>query len=153
MILRIHSCKDEVLKEELTTAALFFGLQLLSFRLLQNIEVDLYIRKNINDMGNCTILDYNLSGKPRHFEIRLKFFRKKEKMISTLAHELVHLKQFAKLELNDSLNKWKGFPVEEEKISYHDLPWEVEAYCIEEVLMRQYLQYKYVDEKTKQYRH
>jgi hypothetical protein len=93
-------------------------------------------------MGNCTILDYNLSGKPRHFEIRLKFFRKKEKMISTLAHELVHLKQFAKLELNDSLNKWKGFPVEEEKISYHDLPWEVEAYCIEEVLMRQYLQYK-----------
>jgi hypothetical protein len=149
MILQIHSCKDEVLKEELTTAAFFFGLQLLSMRVLRNIQIDLYVKRNLSDLGNCTIIDTNTRGKPRHFEICLKLFRKKEKMISTLAHEMIHLKQFANMELNDSLSLWKGFNIDEEQVPYHDLPWEVEAYCLEEILFNQYLQYKYIDEKTK----
>lgn len=150
MNLYFHSCKDKDLQNELETAAFFFGLQLFSMKLLKNISVDIYIRKTMRDFGNCIITGVNTNNKPRCFEIKIKKFQKKDKMISTLAHEFVHLKQFAKEELNETLDKWKGCSIDEEKTPYHDLPWEVEAFCLEEVLMSQYRQYKYFYDNTKQ---
>ena len=52
----------------------------------------------------------------------------------TLAHEMTHLKQFARLQLRNYDNgrtKWKGEVVgrkRERKIGHRRLPWEVEAY-------------------------
>jgi hypothetical protein len=71
-------------------------------------------------------------------------------MIKTLAHEFVHLKQFAKLELNEENNKWKKTFVDTDAVSYHDLPWEVEAACLEEILFQHYKWYKYPNEERKQ---
>lgn len=149
MYLKVHFCKDEYLRNDLETAAMFFGLQLLSFNLLKNIKLDIKLKNKSDDMGSCLIIAENLSGSPREFEILLKKYKKTDKMISTLAHEMVHLKQFAKKELNDDLSKWKGCFVDSEKINYHDLPWEVEATCMEEILMSHYNKYKYFDVNSK----
>ncbi len=149
MYLKVHSCKDENLKKEIETAAMFFGLQLLSFSLLKNIKLDIKLKKKNDDMGSCLTIAENFSGKPREFEIILKKYKNTDKMISTLAHEMVHLKQFAKQELNDDLSKWKGCVVDSEKVDYHDLPWEVEAACLEGILMSYYNKYKYFDDKSK----
>ena len=46
--------------------------------------------------------------------------------LSTLAHEMVHVKQYLRGELNWSLSKWKGKSGYED-VEYWDLPWEVEA--------------------------
>lgn len=150
MLIKVYSCKDDQLRNELETAAMFFGLQLLSFCLLKNITLKIKLKTKSEDMGSCLILSENLSGSPREFEIILKKYTKIEKMISTLAHEMVHLKQFAKKELNDGLTKWKGCDVDSDNINYHDLPWEVEATCLEEILMIYYNKYKYSHDESKQ---
>ena len=47
---------------------------------------------------------------------------------------MVHLKQFAKGELDDENTTWKGEKIDVEAIGYHDLPWEVEAASLEYIL-------------------
>ena len=45
--------------------------------------------------------------------------------LSTLAHEMVHVKQFARGELSSSLQHWKGR--DHSDTDYWDQPWEKEA--------------------------
>lgn len=58
---------------------------------------------------------------------------------STIAHELVHVKQYIRRELNSSMTRWKGQTVPYGprgalKIKYRQQPWEQEAFEMEEVL-------------------
>lgn len=45
--------------------------------------------------------------------------------LATLAHEMVHVKQFAKNELDSALTVWKG--KDHTNTDYWDAPWEKEA--------------------------
>lgn len=58
-----------------------------------------------------------------------------ERLIITLAHEMVHVKQYARGQITHSKNKraryWMGKKV---KAEYYDQPWEVEAFSKERVL-------------------
>lgn len=56
---------------------------------------------------------------------------------STLAHEMVHVKQFAKgqLQSEDGKNYWMGKRVTR-RVKYLDQPWEVEAFQRQEILFR-----------------
>lgn len=53
-------------------------------------------------------------------------------MARTLAHELVHAKQFIKKQLHPTLSKWKN--VEYGELAYKRTPWEKEAYTLEDEL-------------------
>jgi hypothetical protein len=51
----------------------------------------------------------------------------------TLAHEVVHVKQYATGELRDyrkryHRTRWQGKVVDEHEVYYYDLPWEIEAH-------------------------
>lgn len=56
---------------------------------------------------------------------------------STLAHEMVHVKQFAKghFQIVDGKRYWKGKRVTN-RVKYLDQPWEVEAFSRQEILFR-----------------
>jgi hypothetical protein len=56
---------------------------------------------------------------------------------STLAHEMVHVKQFAKghFQINDGKYFWMGKRVTK-RVKYLDQPWEVEAFSKQEILFR-----------------
>ena len=58
-----------------------------------------------------------------------------EKLISTMAHEMVHVKQYAKGQMthtkNGRVRLWRGKKIRAE---YYDCPWEVEAFGKERVL-------------------
>lgn len=63
-------------------------------------------------------------------------------MISTLAHEMIHVKQFAKGQLREGKVirgvqtwVWCGKPV---KKKYHTQPWEIEAYSKEIDLLNEF---------------
>jgi len=45
--------------------------------------------------------------------------------LSTLAHEMVHLKQYLRKEINWSLSQWKG--KDYSNTEYWNQPWEIEA--------------------------
>jgi len=114
----------------LDEAARFFAKQLLHPRTVQKIELDIEIENRLDVEGECiSEVDHK---NPRYFTIRLRK-QKLDSMIKTLAHEMVHVKQYATGELRDyvrstSLNRWRGEMIDDEKINYWDRPWEVEAF-------------------------
>lgn len=64
-------------------------------------------------------------------------------MISTLAHELIHIKQFVKdgLDLNTLNFKGKKWKAKKNQDVCYDSPWEREAYSKELILLDHYLKY------------
>jgi len=62
---------------------------------------------------------------------------------STLAHEMVHVKQFAKghFQIVNGTNFWKGKKITK-RVKYLDLPWEIEAFSKQEILFRKAVESK-----------
>ena len=69
------------------------------------------------------------------FEINLDSSASERKILLTLAHEMVHVKQFTRRELEHSefvhIAVWKGRRWCTHKTHYYDLPWEIEAHGME----------------------
>ena len=74
-------------------------------------------------MGYCLELDDN-----RTFEIELDRTLPHRKLLETVAHEIVHVKQYARRELHPVHDTWCGKTYNPKKVSYWDLPWEIEAH-------------------------
>jgi hypothetical protein len=64
-----------------------------------------------------------------------------ERLVITIAHEMVHVKQFAKGHIVSSLFKktqyWRGKRVRE---NYYNRPWELEAFAKERILANKIFQ-------------
>ena len=59
----------------------------------------------------------------RQFEIELALYNN---WVVFLAHEMVHVKQCLRREVNDQWTHWQGMPVVP-WAEYHELPWEAQA--------------------------
>ena len=97
----------------------------------RNIEIRIKLVKdmlvNENTYGEC----YDLDASPDslYYTIRLDY-SDSDNIIRTLAHEMVHIKQFARGELRMLYTgycaKWKGTKYVD-TVDYETCPWEVEA--------------------------
>jgi hypothetical protein len=69
-------------------------------------------------------------GTPRKFIIDINKDISKRMIISCLAHEIAHIKQYAKGELKDLNSGMSKFNQDyfEEDLDYHDQPWEIDAF-------------------------
>jgi hypothetical protein len=130
----VTGCKDPAFEGELRRAANFFAKELLSRQMLPHIVLEIVMKTHLKDLGNCCITYYNDWYQPREFEIELRRHRSLKNTILTLAHEMVHLKQFAKRELSEMNDIWKGQEIDTETTCYFDLPWEIEACSYEHIL-------------------
>lgn len=90
------------------------------------IEVKL---KDIKDgaYGYCMMGDNT-----RTYEIEIQKGLPLRDLVSTICHEMIHVKQYYRKEMNDELTasgraKWKGRTVPK-GTKYRDLPWEKEAF-------------------------
>jgi len=96
-------------------------------------------------LGDCEILDYNERLRfPREFKINIDNVQSLRLQLRTLAHEMVHVKQFAKNELYDysikaDHTRWRDDVFDVKAVKYKDQPWEVEAYGMEVGLVREFL--------------
>ena len=86
-----------------------------------DIEVKLTVPQGA--MGYCLETDNN-----RTFEIEVDSKLTLRKLLETVAHELVHVKQYARRELHPVNQTWCGKTYNPKKVSYWDLPWEIEAH-------------------------
>lgn len=86
-------------------------------------SLDIVIRiKSVNDAyGYC------LSVTDREFEIEVQRDMPLRKLLTTVAHEMVHVKQYARKELIDD-TIWQGKTVNPKRTDYWELPWEIEAH-------------------------
>lgn len=116
------------LKKRYQQALNFYALELFSPQLSKNIELRVRFC-NLEDglKGLANVEDYNNSGKPRSFIIEVNRQESESEILKTLAHELVHCRQYARSELNEEMTVWHGKKVNFAKIPYNDQPWEIEA--------------------------
>ena len=92
------------------------------------IDIEVVFKTIKESYGYATQLDN------REFEIELDKNVSIVELVETLCHEMVHIRQYVRKKLNDSGTKWDNQQINSEEIDYHDLPWEKEAYNLEEKL-------------------
>jgi hypothetical protein len=132
MRVSISGIKNKKSRTLLREAARFYSASLMSQRLLNSISVRIRIVPELKDKAYCEWLDDN--HRPKNFLIEIRNSSLPE-ILKCLAHETVHVKQYAKGELKDlarenHLCRWMGEVIENncENDGYWELPWEIEAF-------------------------
>lgn len=128
MKLRIVNCPDKDFRPFVEKAINFYGQSLISKRLLDNINLKVKFNPNLKVYAFASVEDHNASGKARDFLIEIHPWIGAKEILKTLAHEMVHIKQFAYNETNDTLSRWKGVAIDSDSLDYYKHPWEIEAY-------------------------
>ena len=134
----------------LGNAAEFYGEKLLGKRMSKNITLEIKLTRELKKKeqayGYCHVIDDNLNH-PREFAIELDSSMKHtfDQILIWLAHEMVHLKQFVRGELCDYATgsvQWKSKRYSR-NIKYNDMPWEKEAYRLEDKLYYEFAEWYY----------
>lgn len=86
-----------------------------------------------------------IDPRPKDFVIRIDNNLDNEMFVKTLAHELTHVKQWAKGEMkiyerNFKVTRWQNQKIRHDLINYFDMPWEIEAHGREHGLYAQYIE-------------
>ena len=100
---------------------------------MRTLDITVRLCKPQGAMGYCLETDND-----RTFEIELDKTQSMRNLLETLAHEMVHVKQYARRELNPRVDCWMGKTYNPKKVSYWDLPWEIEAHGRETGLFVRY---------------
>ena len=152
MIIELIGVPRRIRRGRILNAVKYFADALISKRLQSNTTLRIVFSKNLSKNDGldacCMWEDDNL--RPREFMIQIDKDLTEESIFLYLAHEMVHLKQYLKGELVDLLRspqkcKWMGKRIDENAYDYHDLPWEIEAYELENPLYE-----GFINEETKQ---
>ena len=142
-----YRSQNKKLKMLLEKAASFYGTKLMSRRLYNNIELSIVLTRKMKKKEGCygTCHFEDNEWRPREFMIELDGGprRSLEMLLMTLAHEMIHLKQWARGEMQDyarkpAMRRWKSKTYDVRKIDYADEPWEKEAYRLEEKLYKEF---------------
>ena len=129
MQIKITKCPDKKFRPYVTRALNFYGSELIkNKRIYSNIILNVKFTKTISAFGYTSVEGFNSCKKPREFLIEIHPGIGARNILDTLAHEMVHMKQFINNELNYNVDAWYGLPVDTEVVDYYSLPWEIEAY-------------------------
>jgi hypothetical protein len=128
--------------QKIKEALWFYTESLMHKRLCNKLSIRIVFIKNMVEKqgleASCTWEDNNI--KPREFLIYIDSNLNEDEILGCLAHEMVHVKQWAKMEMKQYMRKsevhWMGKPVDESIVSYYDLPWEQEAWRLEKELSK-----------------
>jgi hypothetical protein len=134
----IKGRNDNLSKDEATRAIDVYGKHLLG-RMYKHIDLEVEFISMRGLWGRCGIIAVH-NSKYRDFGIELNSRLCKKNQLLTLAHEMVHIKQFARDEFDDLGNDkfwWKNKIVS--NIEYAKQPWEKEAFSKEKELYSLYL--------------
>lgn len=124
-------------RELISDAFHFFATTLLHRRTVEILELSVVVKDLGHAHGFCSWEDNNIN--PREFTIELNKNLSGIELIKTIAHEMVHLKQFVKGELKERYRPshrhiWYGDIIDVGDDNFYDVPWEVEARDMEQEL-------------------
>jgi hypothetical protein len=135
MKIKTRKFKNRELIKLIRYAANFYA-DILIPKQKHKIYLDIFAN-DISADGYCTCMD------TYDFEIEIHKDLTFEHMMITLAHEMVHLKQYATKQLKSKfvrgtpVDTWKG--TKYRNIKYKEQPWEKEAMQLEESLYQQFM--------------
>lgn len=134
MVINITGGKQR--QKELVQSMVEFVQQKLMPR-MHNLEINVRIKDfgKDNSYGYCLPTDDANTARPREFDVDININQKQRRLLETVAHEMVHVKQFARGELYESVaqgrHRWQGEWLSNRSKSvmdYYDQPWEIEAH-------------------------
>lgn len=128
LLLNNHGHPDERFNEYVQRASQFYAEQLFPKQLLRHLVVSVKFSKHLDAFGYTSVEKRNSKGLAREFLIELHPYITGKEILKTLAHEFVHVKQYAYEELNESQTEWQGEPFDSDAVDYYELPWEIEAH-------------------------
>lgn len=130
----IHDVRDHQKREKLRDAAKLFLRELIPYHVRQNLKIDITLNPRFEDFGEAITAGryrYKKGVRPTSFKVTLHPHKWRwSKLLKTLAHEIVHVKQFAigeMFEPSDHVTVWKSRRIVNDNLPYHKHPWEVEA--------------------------
>lgn len=131
------------LRKEYLLATEYFAEILFTPQMRRNLSVRISFSKVIKEMGLTIVDDDRIP--PREFTLKIRAGLSHTETLKTIAHEMIHVKQYAYNELNEEMTVWQGERINGESIKYADQPWEIEAYGIGDILYREFVkEYKEV---------
>ena len=107
-------------QRELVESMVWYCIDKLGMGRMRTLEIDVSLKKIDTACGYCLCID------ERDFELEIGKTLSLRRLLETVAHEMVHVKQYARKELTVN-HAWKGVPIDPET-EYWDLPWEIEAH-------------------------
>lgn len=104
---------------------------------MRTLDITINLIKLKGAYGFCMECDTN-----REFEIEIDKTLNKQDLVSTVIHEMIHVKQYARKELFQGCNgrtRWKSrWYSSYDSVDYEDQPWEKEAHRLDEKLAKQF---------------
>lgn len=147
---RINLAKEKgISREALLEAINFFLDQLVSKRMKNSLTLFIKFHDTMHGYGDCIYLDDTL--RPKEFEINIKLNStvNYKNLMQSIAHELVHVKQWCTGEMRDYSKatligqvSWRKEKYDLSKLDYWFLPWEIEAHGMEVSLYQHFCRYK-----------
>lgn len=133
MRIEIRGKPDKVDLDEIRDAVEWYAVKLMGRRLSKHINVRILFKESLrHDRSIWAECDSKDRGpKQRNFTIRIDANSARNTTLITLAHEMVHVKQFARKELVElkynTLFRWYG-ELYGDEVHYYEQPWEIEAH-------------------------
>lgn len=137
MKIKTRKFKDRTLIRYIREAANFYLQQLIPSDKLSKLQVDIVGYDSMDSDGSCERVSAS------KYLIELKKGMSLELALITLAHEIVHVKQYVQKELkiiyvkDDFVDVWMGKRYR--NVKYYDQPWEREAFSMDEDLYYDFL--------------
>ena len=98
---------------------------------IRDLDITVKFKKLDGVYGYCLSNEDFTTDRPRTFEIEIERSLRLRRLLETVAHEMVHVKQYARGELYQGVriakHRWQGKWVSN-SLDYWDQPWEVEAH-------------------------
>jgi hypothetical protein len=139
MKLSIVGCPDKInFRPYVKRAAQFYAQELMTNKMLENIFVQVKFSNKINAFGYASVTEFSPSNKPREFKIEIHSGIGAHDILKTLAHEMVHVRQYVMGDINVNLTRWNGKRVDSSTIDYWVQPWEIEAHGMESGLFTKF---------------
>jgi len=141
--MKIHTRgnNDKMTRREVRYATKWMSALIMSNQLMPNITVHVVFQTEEGLKGSTECIDSDV--KPREFQITIDPNLSRKSQLRTLAHELVHVKQFSCGEMRytkyTELIKWYKQTLHCEETEYWDLPWEIEAFGREHGMYVRYI--------------
>lgn len=136
MKISIYGKNEKLSREEIRSATKFFISKLIPTKVADLLIIKI---KNTDSFYNNNIIGYCYQDERfddnQHFVVEISNKISKQKQLNTLAHELVHVKQYALGEMQDcedDANKclWHGklYDFDDSGDIYWESPWEIDSY-------------------------
>lgn len=123
-------CRSKLLRG----AVEFYARHLLSAQMMRYITIDIKLSRSLAVDGFSS--PHEDDEKMRHFVVELNSALAQEQQLLTLAHEMIHVRQYVTKQLSACGTKWMGKKYHID--SYDDAPWEIEAFQQEQRLFEIY---------------